>query len=275
MLWWDAHRGAWKPKTEDGYRKVLAVLDPHFGNLTWQAIDKPRLQQFVAERRKQGASIATINRNLSVVSAIANTVRHLDGWPDTNPVNSLPRRQRREKRLPFIRPTADCIERVFAHMHGTFGDLCRFALLTGMRRDEIVFLERRHCLDGEVQIVDQKNPRAASVIPIGAEAQAIISRQPRHPSSPYLFVTRNGTHYKRVTEMWREVVARTQKLTQKEGVPFTPFRFHDLRHEFAIRYLKAGGSLYALQKILRHSTIGQTEWYLSFLTPDQAEQAQQ
>lgn len=58
-------------------------------------------------------------------------------------------------------------------------------------------------------------PGAASVISIGAEAQAIISRQPQHPSSPYLFVTRNGTHYKRVTEMWREVVARTQKLTQE------------------------------------------------------------
>jgi integrase/recombinase XerD len=49
--------------------------------------------------------------------------------------------------------------------------------------------------------------------------------------------------------------------------------FHALRHEFAIRFLKSGGSLYRLQKILRHSTIGQTEWYLSYLTPDQAEAA--
>lgn len=270
VIWWDAHQGAWKPKTEYGYQKVLSVLDRHFGNLDWQQVDKARLMAFAAARRAEGVAIATINRNLSVLSSIANTVRELDGWPDLNPVDQLPRRKRREKRLPFIRPTEACIERVFARMHGTFGDLCRFALLTGMRRDEIVYLERRHCHGDEVQIVDQKNRTAPSVIPICIEAQAIIARQTQ-TSSPYLFVTRAGTHYKRVTEMWREVVARTHKLTQREAVPFTPFRFHDLRHEFAIRYLKSGGSLYQLQKILRHSTIGQTEWYLSYLTPDQAE----
>lgn len=133
-----------------------------------------------------------------------------------------------------------------------------------------MLLERRHWHGDEVQLIDQKNARGGSVVPICAEARAILEGQPV-TKSPYLFVTRDGTPYKRVTEMWREVVKRTQILAQRDGVPFTPFRFHDLRHEFAIRYLKAGGSLYTLQKLLRHSTIGQTEWYLSYLTPDQAE----
>lgn len=269
VIWWGAHAGQWKPKTEEGYRKILAVLDKHFGELFWHQIDKARLLGFMADRRAEGASAATINRNLSVISGIANVVREFDDWPDLNPVEHLPRRQRKEKRMPFIRPSEACIERVFARMHGTFGDLARFALLTGMRKDEVAYLQRHHCRDGEVQISDQKNMRGISVIPICDEAQAIIDRQPP-TNSPYVFVTNRGGPYKRVTEMWREVMLRTQKMTQTEGVAFTPFRFHDLRHEFAIRYLKSGGSLYALQKILRHSTIGQTEWYLTFLTPDQA-----
>lgn len=274
MIWWEAHAGQWKPKTEDGYRKILAVLDRHFGHLHWHQVDKARLLGFMADRRAEGASTATINRNLSVLSGIANIVRELDDWPDVNPVTQLPRRQRIEKRLPFIRPSEGCIERVFARMNGTFGDLARFALLTGMRRDEIVYLQRHHCWGNEIQISDQKNARGISVIPICEQAQAIIARQPA-TASPYVFNTNRGTPYKRVTEMWREVVARAQKLAQQEGAPFTPFRFHDLRHEFAIRYLKSGGSLYALQKILRHSTIGQTEWYLNFLTPDQAAKSKQ
>lgn len=269
LLWWDAHAGQWKPKTEAGYKKVLSLLDPYFAGLAWASIDKARLQTFVTARRAAGASVATVNRNLAVISAIANTVRELEGWPDTNPVAQLPRKTRREKRAPFIRPSEDCIEAIFAHMRGTFGDLCRFALLTGLRRDEIALLEQRHCQDGEIQLYDQKN-RRASVIPVTEEARAIIDRQ---PPGRYLFTTRDGGPYRRVTEMWREVVRRAATKAAREGRPFTPMRFHDLRHEYAIRFLKAGGSLYQLQKLLRHSTIGQTEWYLAYLTPDQAEAA--
>ncbi|MCE2842026.1 MAG: tyrosine-type recombinase/integrase [Novosphingobium sp.] len=270
LLWWDAHVSQWKPKTATGYQKILVLLDRHFAGTAWASITKDRLLTYMSTRRAEGASVATINRNLAVISAIANTVRELEGWPDANPVSQLPRRPRREKRAPFVRPTPECIERIFAHMHGTFGELCRFALLTGLRKDEIAQLERRHCVGGEVQLFDQKN-RGAAVVPLCDEARAIVARQPQ--AQRFLFETRNRGPFLRVTEMWREVVARAGARAAKEQVPFTPLRFHDLRHEFAIRYLKAGGSLYQLQKLLRHSTIGQTEWYLSYLTPDQAEQA--
>jgi integrase/recombinase XerD len=48
-------------------------------------------------------------------------------------------------------------------------------------------------------------------------------------------------------------------------------RFHDLRHEYAIRYLETGGSIYTLQKLLGHGSIKQTERYLAYLTPQQQE----
>ena len=132
-------------------------------------------------------------------------------------------------------------------------------------------LERRHCVDGEVRLVDQKNRRARSVITICAEAQAIVDRQPIHPMSPYVFNTSFGDRYKTISGMFAAIVNRTEASARRAGIPFTRFRFHDLRHEFAIRYLNAGGSLYRVQKLLRHSTIGQTEWYLSYLTPEQAD----
>lgn len=47
------------------------------------------------------------------------------------------------------------------------------------------------------------------------------------------------------------------------------FRFHDLRHRFAIDHLKRGGNIYNLQKILGHSSITTTEIYLNYLSPDQ------
>ncbi|WP_414690983.1 tyrosine-type recombinase/integrase [Novosphingobium sp.] len=47
------------------------------------------------------------------------------------------------------------------------------------------------------------------------------------------------------------------------------FRFHDLRHLFAVRFLQNGGSIYALQGIMGRTSVKTTEIYLAHLTPDQ------
>jgi integrase/recombinase XerD len=267
-LWVSA--GEWKPKTFAGYRKLLNILEAHFGHLFWDQVDKATLMRFMDERREAGSGTATINRYLSVISGIADHVRELPGWPEINPVKLLPKKTRREKRRPYVRPPASHIEAYFERMHGTFGDLCRFALLTGARKDEVALLTADDAKNGKAQLWETKSK--FRVISLPPEAQAIVERQPKHKSG-YLFVTRNGDAYKRVTEMWREVMTRAQNLAQREGRVLHRMRFHDLRHEYAIRYLENGGNLYTLQKLLGHGSIKQTEWYLRYLTPEQAEKA--
>lgn len=265
-LWLEA--GEWKPKTLAGYVKLLNVLEAHFGNHFWDQVDKAALQGFANARRTAGSGTATINRYLTVVSGIADHVKELPGWPDLNPVSLLPRKPRIEKRAHYVRPPVEDVEAYFARMHGTFGDLCRFALLTGARMDEIALLKATDARGGKMQLWQTKHQ--FRVVPIEGEALEIVNRQPEHRCG-YLFVTSRGGPYKRVTEMWREVVKRAQKMAQDRGRTLTRMRFHDLRHEYAIRYLESGGSIYSLQKLLGHSTIAQTEWYLRYLTPDQAE----
>lgn len=267
-LWMEA--GEWKPKTLRGYIKLLAVLEAHFGERYWDQVDKAALQGFIEARRKAGSGTATINRYLSVVSGIADHVKELPGWPELNPVRSLPKKTRKEKRQGYVRPPAEDIEAYFDRMKGTFGDLCRFALLTGTRMDEVAQLKADDARHGKIQLWQTKNE--FRVIPLEGEALAIAERQPAHKSG-YLFVTSRGDRYKRVTEMWREVVIRAQKMAQAKGRTLTRMRFHDLRHEYAIRYLESGGTIYKLQQLLGHSTIAQTEWYLRYLTPDAAEAA--
>jgi len=43
------------------------------------------------------------------------------------------------------------------------------------------------------------------------------------------------------------------------------FRYHDLRQKFAIDYLKAGGDIYRLSRILGHSSVKTTEIYLGYV----------
>jgi len=265
-LWLDA--GEWKPKTTAGYIKLLRVLKEHFGDAYWDQIDKPRLQRFIDERREAGSGTATINRYLSVISGIADHVRELPGWPEINPVRLLPKKPRKEKRHPYIRPPVEDIEACFVRMHGTFGELCEFALLTGARKDEIARLLRTDARDGKAQLWETKSK--FRIIPLAGRAREIADKQPKGKLH-IKFETSNGGPFLRITEMWREVSARAQKLAQQEGRRFKRMRFHDLRHEYAIRYLENGGSLYTLQKLLGHGSIKQTEWYLRYLTPEQAE----
>ena len=44
---------------------------------------------------------------------------------------------------------------------------------------------------------------------------------------------------------------------------------HDLRHKFAVDYLRKGGSIYQLQQYLGHASIRTTEGYLAYVTPEQ------
>ena len=135
-----------------------------------------------------------------------------------------------------------------------------------------MYLHRNHALNGKATFLDTKSglPRTVGLT---GEARAIVEAQPVLKGSPYLFHTSNETPYTRATEMWREVVLRAQIMAQKNGRRLTRMRFHDLRHEYAIRYLESGGSLYTLQKLLGHGSIRQTERYLAYLTPEQAEKA--
>lgn len=271
LIWLE--QGRWKPKTAAGYAKLLnGIILPHFQDLFWDQADKAELQRFVDARRAAGASNATINRALTVVSQIAEAVKDRPGWPEINPVRQLSRKGRKEKPWVYVRPAPADVTAYFARMRGTFGDVCRFALLTGARLDEIAQLHHSQVAAGRATLLDTKShlPRT---IPLQGEAWEIAERQPRLQRSPHLFNTRNGGPYKRITEMWREVVTRAQKMAQRDGQRLTPMRFHDLRHEYAIRYLEAGGSLYVLQKLLGHGSIRQTERYLAYLTPEQAAKA--
>lgn len=274
-LWLEA--GQWKPKTVVGYVKLLNVLLAHLGDLYWDQIDKPELQRLVEKLRQpkggnsKGAGVATINRYLSIVSGIADYVKELPGWPEINPVTLLPKKPRKEKRKRYVRPPPADIDAYFARMKATFGDLARVALLSGIRMDELASLHRDNATGGVAKLYDTKN-HVPRTVPWTPEARGIVERQPVI-KSPYLFNTRNGGRYLRVTEMWREVVIRAQNLAQRTGRTLTPMRFHDLRHEYAIRYLEAGGSIYRLQKLMGHSTIGQTEEYLDYLSPPMQESA--
>ncbi|EHL97187.1 site-specific recombinase, phage integrase family [Acetobacteraceae bacterium AT-5844] len=71
-----------------------------------------------------------------------------------------------------------------------------------------------------------------------------------------------------------QVMRRIEAEERLEGRAFRRFRVHDLRHRFAVRWLKAGGTIYRLSAHLGHTSVKTTEIYLDHLTDEESEVAQ-
>jgi integrase/recombinase XerD len=84
----------------------------------------------------------------------------------------------------------------------------------------------------------------------------------RKPDS-LLFATQQGTQVRRMTAL------RSVKLLCEQLGFVPPGRtLHAFRHTFAVNYLRRGGSVFHLQKVLGHSTLEMTRRYANLVTAD-------
>ena len=106
------------------------------------------------------------------------------------------------------------------------------------------------------------NPRtihlASPVDPSGQLATKVVP--PPHPSSAYVFWHGSGARYANVSSRIALLIGRLVKAGKARK-----FRFHDLRHRFAIEWLRAGGDIYRLSRHLGHRSVKTTEIYLGYV----------
>ncbi|HUB20590.1 MAG TPA: site-specific integrase [Acidobacteriaceae bacterium] len=144
--------------------------------------------------------------------------------------------------------------------------LVLFLLDTGCRISELLTLHVSE-IDFENLLVklDGKG-RKERVVPITFELRKALYRYCRdfqRKPDALLFATRGGTILSR-----RNVLRRVKRLCTYLG--FTPpaRTLHCFRHTFAVNYLRRGGSVFHLQKMLGHSTLEMTRRYANLVTAD-------
>lgn len=243
-------------------------------------IDRAMVARLVAQRRTQGATDATIRRDLSAASRVVAAAMTDDQTILTNPFLEYMQVASnagtlRERRDPIVLPTREDIDRVIALAPGMFADIIRWAALTGMRQEEVVSLTHAQVKNGQVRLSKTKTSRARAVT-LSPEAAALYDRLPRAPhNGPYVFWhngsaaydTPAGSRYANISSRFHQLCLRIKNAD--DAGDFRPMRFHDLRHFYAVTYLKAGGSIYDLQVQLGHQSIKTTEIYLDELTVDE------
>ncbi|MFH7326671.1 tyrosine-type recombinase/integrase [Desulfurivibrio sp. C05AmB] len=131
----------------------------------------------------------------------------------------------------------------------------RLAMLTGMRRGELLALRWEH-IDlerGFLRIVEPKGGRDAS-IPLNAAARRVLAELPR-TESPFLFPGRGGN---RASDLKKPI----QAIKKAAGLPADFRPCHGLRHFFASSLASSGQvDLYTLQRLLTHKSAAMTARY--------------
>lgn len=266
---WSAHMvGAIKPSVLDRYKFSLGNCRPILDPLDVEEIDTKVIARLVQYRKDEGVTNATIRRDLTAVSSVLQFCRS-KGWLETNAAKNYDRSMIRERRDPIVLPAAADIDAVVAMTPGNFAWAIRYAQYTGMRQMEVFTLETRS-VRGDVTDLWKTKTDTPRAVPNDERARGALEGPKKNPDSRWVFWHGDPPRpYKNVASRFGAIMRRAvrdKKVKRR-------FAFHDLRHWFAVDFLRSGGNIYALQQILGHSSITTTEIYLRFLTPEEQQRA--
>lgn len=255
-------------------KRYLVSLGRLRGILDELYVDEIAARTISQIARRAGVSNATRRRDITAVAIVLRwCVAH--EWREDNPARIWDRGIIRERRNPITLPETYDIDCVVAAAPGNFARMIRLAQYAGMRQEECASLERRQ-IDlrrAAIQLTRTKTNRPRSV-PLDDRAVGTLTGTPSHLRCAFVFWHEPGERYLNVSSRFAQISRNAQARAKAVKCPMPRrFRFHDLRHWFAVDYLRRGGSIYTLQQILGHASIKTTEIYLAYLTPDQQEQA--
>lgn len=145
--------------------------------------------------------------------------------------------------------------------------LILFILDTGIRPGEALKLKREdldlQALEVTVpaEVAKTRKKRTLPLSPVVArEVRRLLSLRPLEWQNAPVFCGSEGR------ELSVEAFGRRlRKYGEKIGYPVTPY---DLRHSFAILFLRNGGNVFALQRTLGHADLSMTKRYLALTKED-------
>jgi integrase/recombinase XerD len=183
----------------------------------------------------------------------------------------IPQLKEPENILPTL--TADQVERLVnwkprpKHFYQRRLHLLALLLLdTGCRITEALTLRVRDVDMENLLITLEGKGRKQRIVPFSFGLRKALHRFvtdfSRKPDS-LLFATRQSTRVNRMTAL-----RGVKLLCERLGFDPPGRTLHAFRHTFAVNYLRRGGSVFHLQKVLGHSTLEMTRRYANLVTAD-------
>lgn len=194
-----------------------------------------------------------------------------EGFLETNPFTNVKPPKAPRKIVPTI--TAEEAEQFFQSIPRNdakrYRDLAFLLTLygTGVRLDELASLKTENVNFDTGQFKILGKGAKERVISMSARVFKVLykystSWRPKSDST-YFFIDNNGR------PLTRFIVAhRMKKYCARSGITSSKCTPHVLRHSFAVQFLRNGGDVFSLQKILGHPSLDMTRHYAELAQSD-------
>ncbi|MEQ6614203.1 site-specific integrase [Pseudomonas aeruginosa] len=252
---------------------TLAMLEREIGAVKLTALNAVVLRDFIDRRIKAGAGGVTIAADLSFLSAVLKWGRHarkLD-IPDGLALEArkgLVHRGLSTRSVERERePSDDELHRLYEYWDSnprqriSMSTLCRFALATGMRQDEICRI-RVEDVDRNARTViirDRKDPNKKAgndqTVPLLPGAWAIVEPLLEGREAGSIFGVRAAS-------------VSTAFTRACQALQIQDLRFHDLRHRATAQFFRAGLGIPQVALLTGHKTWAMLRRYTSIKPED-------
>jgi len=257
----------WKAKRSASRNEIsLKNLNRVFKDIRLQDINAGLVRKYITNRRNEGLSPATVNRELSLLKSILYAAEY-DGVIPSNPirgrrVKKLEEKNSREKTILDLNLTDDDLRRLIDCAAPHFRPILEIALITGMRRGEIFKMKWK---DINFTLGTIRVPAENSIVPI--DSNLIATLDSIEKKGDYVFMNEwTGKRRKDINTAFKAACDRAGIPTgRKNGLTF-----HDLRHLAAYRLVKVTDIVTA-SKILGHSDVKMTMRYIHPTEKDKRE----
>jgi integrase len=240
------NKKSWK-RDVTSLKNLLSI----FENRRLSDITPRMIEKYKSERRKEGASPATVNRELACMKHMYNLAIL---WEMTreNPVSKVKLFRERNKRIEFLIPEE--IERLIIACSKYARPVVITALNTGMRLGEILGLTWNDIdLVNNQIILDETKSGSSRRIPISGNLKKMLLKLKSRESGGKVFLSKHGTPLKSVRNQFNRAL-------RKAGIE-RKLTFHDLRHTFASHLVMKGVDIVTVKELLGHKTLRVTMRY--------------
>jgi len=249
------------PKTVAWYSDAWKAFGPHLEPvLASGGHPNDGIRSAITAMLQRGVRPVSINSYLTCVRAYLNWL-HAEQWLKAKPKVQLLKYE--HKVIATFSP--EQVKRLLAfkprgrNQTRTHVGSC-VMLDSGLRLSEVLELRTADIDFDNLLIKVHGKGNKQRLVPMSYELRKILYRYSVKRKESLLFGTRNGTRTtnRNFLRDFKQVCSRL-RIT---GVRCSP---HTLRHTFAVGYLRAGGNLFYLSRILGHTSVKTTERYLQSL----------
>lgn len=225
-------------KSRDCDIRHFRWLAKHLDGKYLSDINRTLIERVTTARKKVGASNATVNRCMGLVSRVLRKAAFEWEWLDKAvKVRKLPENKIRVRFITYEEAT-----RLISELPEHLAAMTKFSLATGLRKSNVTGLQWSQVdLANRRAWIHAEQAKGGKAIPVPLSSEAIeVLRGERFKHPTHVFTYRGKPVNQINTKAWRAALVRA-------GI--ANFRWHDLRHTWASWHVQNGTPLAVLKEL--------------------------